>query len=475
MVTALVAGVPAVTPVGSVAPKLSLTLSPSSSTVSVGGGEGEGLGGVAAAEGHVLRHAGVVGGGGAALVGLLYGDDDCALGVRAEGDGHLDGVLRYVGGIRVVALGHGVGGAPEAHGDGRNVVVGDGDGARGRRPCGDAGRQRGPEAQLHALAVVVDGVVGGGEGEGLGGVAAVEGHVLRHAGVVGGGGAALVGLLYGDDDCALGIGAEGDGHLDGVLRYVEGIRVVALGHGVGGAPEAHRDGRYVVVGDGDRGLVRRPRRDAIRQRGPEAQLDALAVVVDGVGLGGEDEGLLGVPAAEGHARRHARVVGGGGPALVGLRYGDDHHALGVGVQGDGHLDGVLRYVGGIRVVALGHGVGGAPEADGDGGRGVVGHGDGKVLREVGVVASRGGVSQDLRLVVGVAVVAGLHRHRLRRAPVGRGEGQRVAVARRGPGDGEVRPAMPADAHGDGVGGLGGQLHRVADTGVVALRHGEGSR
>ena len=35
MVTALVAGVPAVTPVGSVAPKLSLTLSPSSSTVSV--------------------------------------------------------------------------------------------------------------------------------------------------------------------------------------------------------------------------------------------------------------------------------------------------------------------------------------------------------------------------------------------------------------------------------------------------------
>ena len=34
MVTALVAGLPAVTPVGSVAPKLSLTLSPSSSTVS---------------------------------------------------------------------------------------------------------------------------------------------------------------------------------------------------------------------------------------------------------------------------------------------------------------------------------------------------------------------------------------------------------------------------------------------------------
>ena len=34
MVTALVAGVPALTPSGSVAPKLSLTLSPSSSSVS---------------------------------------------------------------------------------------------------------------------------------------------------------------------------------------------------------------------------------------------------------------------------------------------------------------------------------------------------------------------------------------------------------------------------------------------------------
>ena len=126
MVTALVAGVPAVTPSGSEAPKLSLTLSPSSSTVSWAAVNVKDFGGVAAVEGHVLWHAGVVGGGGA-LVGLLYGDDDCALGVGAEGDGHLDGVLRYVGGIRVVALGDGVGGAPEAHGDGRNVVVGDGD------------------------------------------------------------------------------------------------------------------------------------------------------------------------------------------------------------------------------------------------------------------------------------------------------------------------------------------------------------
>ena len=53
-------------------------------------------------------------------------------------------------------------GSPEPHGDGRNVVVGDGDGTGGR-PCGDAIRQRGPEAQLDAL--VVDGVVNGGEGE----------------------------------------------------------------------------------------------------------------------------------------------------------------------------------------------------------------------------------------------------------------------------------------------------------------------
>ena len=70
--------------------------------------------------------------------------------------------------------------------------------------CAHAGRQRGPEAQLDTLAVVVDGVGLGGECEGFGGVAAVEGHVLWHAGVVGCGGAALVDLLYGDDDCALG-------------------------------------------------------------------------------------------------------------------------------------------------------------------------------------------------------------------------------------------------------------------------------
>ena len=57
-----------------------------------------------------------------------------------EGDGHLDGVLRYVGGAGIVALGDGVGGAPEAHGDGRNTVL------------------------------VVHGVGLGGEGERLGGL-----------------------------------------------------------------------------------------------------------------------------------------------------------------------------------------------------------------------------------------------------------------------------------------------------------------
>ena len=72
------------------------------------------------------------------------------------------------------------------------------------RPCAHAIRQRGPEAQLDTLAVVVDGVGLGGECEGFGGVAAVEGDVLWHARVVGGGGPALVDLLYGDDDCALG-------------------------------------------------------------------------------------------------------------------------------------------------------------------------------------------------------------------------------------------------------------------------------
>ena len=53
---------------------------------------------------------------------------------------------------------------------------------------------QGPEFQPNALAVVVHGVLEGAEGERLGGLASVEGDAGRHAGVVGGGRPALLGL-----------------------------------------------------------------------------------------------------------------------------------------------------------------------------------------------------------------------------------------------------------------------------------------
>ena len=74
MVTALVAGVPALTPEGRLEPKESLTDSPSSSTVSWAAVKVKDLEVSPASKVTFSRHAGVVGGGGAALVGLpLWG------------------------------------------------------------------------------------------------------------------------------------------------------------------------------------------------------------------------------------------------------------------------------------------------------------------------------------------------------------------------------------------------------------------
>ena len=177
MVTVAWSGVPAVTSAGRLAPKLSLTLSSSSLSVVGLGGEGEGHGGVAAVEGDALRHAGVVGRGRPSLVRRLDGDDYRPLGVGAQRDRHLDGVLRHIGGPRVVALGHGVGRIPELHRDRGHVVVGDGHCRLGRCPGGDSWGQGRTEAQPDALSVVVLGVRLGGEGEGLRGVATVENDV----------------------------------------------------------------------------------------------------------------------------------------------------------------------------------------------------------------------------------------------------------------------------------------------------------
>ena len=142
------------------------------------------------------------------------------------------------------------------------------------------------EAQQHALSVVVDVVSLGGEGEGPGGIAAVEGDALRHARVVGRRRPSLVGGHDGDDYRPLRVGAQlhGDG-AGGALR-----------HGVGRSPEAHRHRSYIVIGDGDDTRGRRPGGYACGQARAEAQPDALAVVVQLVLCGLEGEGPGGVAA-----------------------------------------------------------------------------------------------------------------------------------------------------------------------------------
>ena len=201
----------------------------------VGCGEGEGLLRVAGVEGDAGGDAGVVGAAGAVLVGLGDGDGDRALRVLGEGD--LDGYS--------AALGHGVGGLLELHVHvGGEVVVVDGDdGLVGGAFRHSGGQVVGAEGELDRLAVVVHRVGGGGEGEGLLGVAAVEGDAGGDAGVVGAGGAVLVGLGDGDGHRPLRVGGQGDGDRDLVLLGLRGGRVVGLLHAVGGRAELHRHRR----------------------------------------------------------------------------------------------------------------------------------------------------------------------------------------------------------------------------------------
>ena len=165
-------------------------------------------------------------------------------------------------------------------------------------PAVTSGQAR-SEAQHHAFFVVIQHVVGGGEGEGLRSITTVESDILWHAGVVGCVRPVLVRRLDGDDHRSLRVRAQGDCHH---LR-------IALRDGVGHSPELHRDLRHVAVDYTDEARGRHPRRDPRRQARAEAQQHALSIVVVVVVLSGEGEGHGGVAAVEGDARRHAGVVG----------------------------------------------------------------------------------------------------------------------------------------------------------------------
>ena len=157
---------------------------------------------------------------------------------------------------------------------------------------------------------------------------------------------------------------------------------------------------------------------------------------------------------EGQRGRRHRYVG---TAAFGYAY----HYVGAGLHVQDHRVGAA--------VALrrrhrndGHGhPGGVVVGDGHG------HpGDGHGVELVGAAGGVDGVGDGGRVVHRVGVLGRGHRHRLRRAPVGRREGQSGRRHR------HVRiVAAHRDHHGGG--GLGVQDHRVG--GTVALRDAQGSR
>ena len=287
MLTVVVEVVPAVTPLGGV-PKPSATVSPSSSTVS-----SSALKVIAFDVSPLLKvtlagtpekSAASAPSPGVAVIGITTVRSGSCVELDLDGDaGALrDGVRRRTEGDR----------------DRRVVVVGDADG--GRR--GRAGRHaagRCPEAERDGLAVVVDRVLVGAEGDRLRRLAAVEGDVGRYAREVG-----VLGPVPGrggdrDHDRPFGVLVEL--HLDGDAG--------ALRDGVRRRTEGDRDRRVVVVGDADGGRRGRAGRHAAGGR-PEAERDGLAVVVDRVVVGAEGDRLRRLAAVEGDVGRYAREVGG---------------------------------------------------------------------------------------------------------------------------------------------------------------------
>ena len=233
-------------------------------------------------------------------------------GSHVEGDNeHPGAALGDLVGVRSEPHGYpGVVVVPDCH---RGLVRGSLRHPRGQRP----------EGQLHALIVVVHRILCGAEGERPRGLSRMEGDAGRNAGVVvRWAHAALLGLGERDGYRALRVRAQRD--------FDRGR--AALGGRVGCGTERHRHLRVVVVSDIHRGFVPGAFRHPRGQR-TELQPHALVVVIEGVLCGCEREGPGGLPCVERHARRDARVVGGGCPALVGADDDRDGHCpLGVRAQ-----------------------------------------------------------------------------------------------------------------------------------------------
>ena len=216
----------------------------------------------------------------------------------------------------------------------------------------------------------------------------------------------------------------------------------------------------VVVGDGDRHTARHravaAAAGAVRQR---------RGVVRGV-----------VVLARRHRHRLHRVPGGPGEGQGVLIAGHD----GVGVHR--HIAARARHSHRDNVRGLGrerHRVGRAAAlrhgqrrpAEGESGGVVVGDGDRHSAGDPAVATASGAVGQRRAVVRGIIVLVRRHRHRLHRAPGGRGEGQGVLIAGHD-GVGVYRHiAVISDhRHRHVARGLGRERHRVGR--AAALRHGQ---
>ena len=194
------------------------------------------------------------------------------------------------------------------------------------------------EAQLDALAVVVDVVRGRLERDLLLRVPGVEDHAAGNA-VVRGGSATPPG--GGDGYChrAFRVCTELDCHHHLVFRGVGSGRVVTLGDRVAGRAETDGYLRIVVVVDAHRRLG-----DAagayLRRQVAETQPDSLSVVVQRVVGGREVDGLLGIVRAEVQGRRCSQEVGRPHAMQVCSAHRDVHRPLGLGRQDDLDRDAV---------------------------------------------------------------------------------------------------------------------------------------
>ena len=166
--------------------------------------------------------------------------------------------------------------------------------------------RQGPKFEQNLLSVVVDGVVYGGEREGLRCIAGFERDAGGDGGVVRAGCAVLVRRRQRDHHRALRVGGEVHGH-----RLVG-----ALGDVVDGPAEVDLHLRVVVVDDGDQGLRGRAGAQVLGQRAEE-HLQALVVVVHAVVHGGDHERLGRLAGGDGH-------FGGDGVVVVGCAVLVDH-------------------------------------------------------------------------------------------------------------------------------------------------------